>query len=800
MAASGSTSIARNHHPYRLEVQEITPVSVSILWSLRPPPLSAIPRNFFRQQKQQASAPHHQATLSNGSSTSSSSQLAKTPLIRAANEQGGTSTKNANRKANKITLRNTSPSKRGRLAKQSQMAPNQGAESEDWPSDDGATAVDEDEVREDDYVDHERTLDNEGARMHQDDYSEASDDGAVSAKFFDSGISVCVNGVPWSQVVMGDRGTDEAFVVVYGLLPSRDYELLFSVEGKQQQSQTLALYTKPAEKEEIIPSSTTSPIVVVEQPPRNVPVTATGVQASNSLRTHTPPMQDTDANPLELPSEQGITSLNAAGVSGGSATVPSTSNIQASLRRARKDASRAESALRSEIEAIKRGLERMSDVDHRSKQKVLALQESIRQATLHTKEIDEEAILIESEREMWKGRERERAAEAGEIQKRVEERLREGDAKIKKDNDEIELVERELQSVTKVLEEKRSRRDRLQKEKMAEVELELQRIEVEIESLLQPSTVQPSDYYHNYGNVPLQGQPNASFIPAPLFNRGSKARGGGGVRGGNRAASNPIPSGPHRRNNQTRQRGQGQPVHSSTSDDMVYDLQGSASSSTHGSVLNPNNPEFVPAYSSPNITKPTSLSIADQSPSANSRFAFSSTPFYNHVDFDAESRSSLGHASLSPRVNTLAVNSAMSTNSPWSSNAPNATSTWSSAIASSSPTLNHDVWKSSNAVSSSLAKTNNNTTSAAPFAFHSSSSPLHNKTSVPFGLDVSSLRGGTSPAFAVGNRAMEDKAPSSFPRSSIDGEITTDRLEGNSNNAMQPSMTFASLDSPRPED
>ena len=40
-----------NHHPYRLEVHAVTSVSVSLLWSQRPFPLSAIPRSNFRQSR-----------------------------------------------------------------------------------------------------------------------------------------------------------------------------------------------------------------------------------------------------------------------------------------------------------------------------------------------------------------------------------------------------------------------------------------------------------------------------------------------------------------------------------------------------------------------------------------------------------------------------------------------------------------------------------------------------------------------------------------------------------------------------
>ncbi|KDN46302.1 hypothetical protein K437DRAFT_218107, partial [Tilletiaria anomala UBC 951] len=78
---------------------------------------------------------------------------------------------------------------------------------------------------------------------------------------------------------------------------------------------------------------------------------------------------------------------------------------------ARKDASRTEAALRNEIEAVKRGLERMSGTDHRSKQKVLALQESIRQANMQAEEAEREAKEVELGLDEWRIKEEEREEE-----------------------------------------------------------------------------------------------------------------------------------------------------------------------------------------------------------------------------------------------------------------------------------------------------------------------------------------------------------------------------------------------------
>lgn len=698
----GSNNIAPRNHPFRLEVQDITPVSASILWSLRPPPLSAIPRNLLRQPKQQAQQRQHHATASTASSASSSNHNAKLPANRLAGEAGVTATRSVNRKVTKVTLRNISPHKQQtRLSRQGQgHAP--GIESEGWPSDDEGTAVDEDEQREEDEANHERSLDEDQSRLIADDYSEASDDGAASAKIFDSGISVCVNGVPWSQVMMGDRGVDEAFMVVYGLSPSRDYELMLKVEGGEQ-SAVMALSTT-AEGEEknasVVPqsSATTEQTRSTMQPAPALP----------GLRVHTPPMQDTDASPVDGPSEtSGFPSSTNAATASSTASSLSSAAIQASIRRARKDASRAESALRSEIEAIKRGLERMSDVDHRSKQKVLALQESIRQATLHAKDIDEEASEVEGEREEWERREREKEAELQHVKRAVEENLRQGDAKTKQDDEEVETVEKELHKVTRLLEDKWAAKLKVERERVAEAEQELLRVQMDIDNLLRP---QP---YSQGGNqyYPSFSQEKGSLSPAQGTQANSRGKGRGVVvRGGSsRSPSNSTPAtATTSRKTLHRTRGPGYTV---ASDDALYDYHGPPSSSTHGSTLNPHNPEFVPASASPIMPK-----TADQSPSASSRFAFASSS-HLHRDYEASLLNPSTH--MSPRINN-----GSSTAIPWTgaggpTNQSVGVPYWSTSNMNPSPTLGHDIWGALPSNPSPLAST------------HQSPS-LRTKTSMPY--------------------------------------------------------------------
>jgi hypothetical protein len=714
-SSSNCSSAAVRNHPFRLEVQDITPVSASILWSLRPPPLSAIPRTLLRQQKQPLQQRHHHTSPSNTSSASSSTtQASRFPVNRLAGEAGVTATRSVNRKVTKVTLRNISPNnKTARLSRQGQLNASN-IESEEWPSDDEITAVDDDEQRDDDDADNERTLDDDSNRLNPDDCSEASEDGTASAKIFDSGVSVCVNGVPWSQVMMGDRRADEAFMVVYGLSPSREYELLLKVQGGEQQQSAVVAVSTAADPEE------RSVAPAVQQASASIEQTRNAAPSSSTLRTHTPPMQDTDASPIDGPSESsGFPLVPAATTS----TNVSAAAIQASIRRARKDASRAESALRSEIEAIKRGLERMSDVDHRSKQKVLALQESIRQATQHAKEIEEEASEVEAERGEWEKKEREKEEELQDVKRIVEENIRQGDAKTKQDDEEVEAVEKELQKITKVLEDKWHSKLRIERERVAEAEQELMRVQMEIDNLLRPQQ------YSQHGNHFYSPVSQAGSVPSQGGLMSSRGKGRAPLKSssGNRSTSSPAVAAPTSRKTYNRLRGQG---YSNASDEVPYEYQGASSSSTHGSTLNPHNPEFIPASASPVVSK---VGVPEYSPSPASRFAF-----YNR-DHDSASHSPMAH------LNTPS-------SAPWSTTSASPNQTvgvpyWSTSTMNPSPTLGHDIWGAPPGNSSPLA------------SIHQSPalSSLHTQTSIPFNMNKPPLR---SPTHAA---SPSDESHQRFP-------------------------------------
>lgn len=113
-----------------------------------------------------------------------------------------------------------------------------GSDEDDWPSDDGATAVNDDASDSDDLSD------NSGPGQSLDDHTPStskSGNGSLTlSRMFDSGVSVVLNGQAWSQVVMGDKAADEAVVVVYGLHPESEYELEMTVGSQDHKKAKVA--------------------------------------------------------------------------------------------------------------------------------------------------------------------------------------------------------------------------------------------------------------------------------------------------------------------------------------------------------------------------------------------------------------------------------------------------------------------------------------------------------------------------------------------------------------------------------
>ncbi|PWN39166.1 hypothetical protein IE81DRAFT_369308 [Ceraceosorus guamensis] len=531
-----SSLSSHSQHPFRLEVRDVTPVSISLLWSLRPPPISAAFSN-SRSRPLAGGSNSNSAALQNSMADAgpragnviNTANLASTSSTTTAVTTSTITTSPTMRRrtgTTRLRLRTSSPSTAARLASAQASQPQDGVDDADnWP-DDGATAVDVDSDRGDaddapsgakPEQPRASTRPQGRARKrrpanHSDQRAAGSDsetsetaghgDGtsantlpsslannteeAKMGRVFDSGVSVSVNGVPWTHVVLADRGSEEAVIVVYGLLPNRVYSIDLAVGGKDEfkfagpQIQAPEPAATEGQK-----SSVEDSVQAFVVPSQSAPAPASPDTAAQSsalpwsrgapASTSTPPL---------LSSEDGSESASHAALL---ADIAASSNLRealnAELRKARKESQRAEGALRSEIDALKKGLQKQTDTDHRSRQKVLALQEGIRQSTLQAKEMEQEAESVNSGHEEAYERERQANERYEQVKVEVEKRESEDKAALLKVQEDMRNHQSKLSAINDAVENRERERKHLKDERCSNLELQIEKLKEEIERI-----------------------------------------------------------------------------------------------------------------------------------------------------------------------------------------------------------------------------------------------------------------------------------------------------------------------------
>ncbi|KAN0065698.1 hypothetical protein ACQY0O_000828 [Thecaphora frezii] len=554
------------HHPYRIELLDLTPVSVSVLWSTRPPPLSAIPPGIvttpLRQRFQTralpggtSSPPAPSATASAVSTlpTSSSSNLKSVKLSYSkqhsqasealshpgsargsptpipANDapihrlaEGLIATRSLNRKVTKIRLRGPSSipaASSRRVSNGSATIEGRSATADNDGSglDDSSTALDDDGVSG-----------SEGSDSGFEGDSKASN----MVHVFENRVSVTVNGSDWPHVLMGERGSHEAIVVIFGLQPESDYDVQFEVKDGLEglpESVRLPLRTR-AERDRTTEASShgCKAAAAAVRPSSPSPLGKSAVSADDE--TEVVNVQKKALLQAELEASEGM-----------------KSEMLAELRKARKETSKAESALRHEIESIKRHIERMSSTDHRSKQKVLALQEAIKQTTAHAKDIHAEAEEIEGEYEDWEQKEAALSKELEELKKQIDAEDADVEAQLQADEAEIAAVEKELKAAEAAVRSKEAERDGFKDDKLPGLEAEITKLQSQIKDVLvKPLHARRGGHGAHRGGG--RGSGGAThMIPSQALPRGNKATpglghpSGVGGRGGKAAIHGPNP-------------------------------------------------------------------------------------------------------------------------------------------------------------------------------------------------------------------------------------------------------------------
>ncbi|KAJ3480477.1 hypothetical protein NLJ89_g12276 [Agrocybe chaxingu] len=201
--------------------------------------------------------------------------------------------------------------------------------------------------------------------------------------------------------------------------------------------------------------------------------------------------------------------------------------LLASLKSSRRDAQKADAALRSEIDTLKRTSEKNSAAELRGKQKVLALQEAVKRAQNATKETEEMALQVESEVPGLTKRKEEKEAEHMRMKAQADKVRKKRCSLEEKERKKMDAMRAELTGLTNKLERLGGKREKLEKTVIPDLEEKLrsvaQEIEQEEEALAnlemeeQPVLVLLGDPAPSKGRMAtLLSQPQLNSGPLPI--------------------------------------------------------------------------------------------------------------------------------------------------------------------------------------------------------------------------------------------------------------------------------------------
>lgn len=307
------------------------------------------------------------------------------------------------------------------------------------------------------------------------------------------GLSVDVNGSPWQRFLIRiEDGADEAVMIIFGLMPGREYDVqLGLVHGDssgvihQQVTTTEGTFgsyfvrraffadhltEKEIESLEVLAESVSADVdhsTSSSDPPVSTPSTSPSLTLPN-----TPPMTT-----ISLSIEDQLSQLQHAL----SLVSAEREMLAAALKTARRDAQKADAALRSEIEALKRSSEKHVAADHRAKQKNLSLQEAVKRAQIATSETEVfvqemEALMPELDKQR-----QEKELEYTVIKEKADRVRKERERQTDKEKKKLESMKNELAGLTSKMEKLNVKKEKLESSTINDLEEQLRSVEQEIE-------------------------------------------------------------------------------------------------------------------------------------------------------------------------------------------------------------------------------------------------------------------------------------------------------------------------------
>ncbi|KZV99608.1 hypothetical protein EXIGLDRAFT_724620 [Exidia glandulosa HHB12029] len=269
-----------------------------------------------------------------------------------------------------------------------------------------------------------------------------------------NGVAVTVNGSNWHRVLVHvDEASNEAIVVVVGLVPARHYDVELRVDSSDEHEPALA----------VAETIDTTPEDNVEDDEEEDDGENDSVPSTPTLAP-TPPREHTPSPTVEERATQIRSSLSALS--------NEQSTLTEQLRVVRRDMQRAEAALRAEIDSLKRASDKASAAEQRSKQKVLALQEAVKQSLAATSDAKAEAAIIEDSTATLRHQEDELEAQVARLREEASRIKAQADEAVAADTKRLSDAQQELATYESRDEKLSAKRVRLE-EQLPELESRL---------------------------------------------------------------------------------------------------------------------------------------------------------------------------------------------------------------------------------------------------------------------------------------------------------------------------------------
>lgn len=367
-----------------------------------------------------------------------------------------------------------------------------------------------------------------------------SEDSRVIPDALSKGLSVLVNGAPWQRVLMRiDDAADEAIIIIYGLMPGRQYDIELGVapgdEGIRGQVTTErnARECDAAYHCEWLLTVRWCADPELEEPDGESSQGEDDSESTLAGSTTSSPSATPAPLPLPLTAEQRAAQLQQTL----SALADEQMELANTLKTSRRDAQKADAALRAEIEVLKRASEKQAAAEARARQKILALQEAAKQAAAASSDAANETRELERTLPALQAQVREREAEHARV------KVDAGAARMERESEAVagrkreEAARAELTGLGNKLDKLCAKRDKLESGTITDLEEQLRALQEEIERVqrdpyaylaevdalqaeegAEDEEVEPEAYHHSRTQsapVSLRGRPPLSVSHQP---------------------------------------------------------------------------------------------------------------------------------------------------------------------------------------------------------------------------------------------------------------------------------------------